>query len=138
MTIKKFADKNNNLDDRGFFVEFLNEDERFSDFKGQIYFTSILRNSSRGSHYHKKRSELFCLIKGKIKIITKNLKTNKVSNEIIDASSLNFKTFIIEPFVAHLFINKYCDESILLSYSNKQYNLNDKDVYKYKLLDEGS
>ena len=137
MTIKVFSRKKNNIDNRGYFVEFLNEDENFLDFRGQIYFTNIKRNCSRGNHYHKKRSELFCLVKGKIRVITKNIKTNKISSKIIDSSNFQFKTFIIQPFVAHTFLNKYCSEAILISYSNKQYKKNEKDVYNYKL-DESS
>lgn len=138
MTFILLNKKNSNKDHRGFFVEFLNESEKKLGLTGQIYFTSINKNCSRGNHYHKKRSEIFCLVKGKIKVITKNIKTNKRRSVLLDASKNYFQTILIEPFNAHLFINIFCEEAIIVSYTDHQYRNNNKDVFSFNLKDENN
>jgi UDP-2-acetamido-2,6-beta-L-arabino-hexul-4-ose reductase len=132
MKINTLKNNNKNIDKRGYLFEFLKEKEHQLSFKGQIYFATIRPGFSRGDHYHKHRSEIFSVISGKFEFIIHDLIKNKKKKIILD-SKKKIDRIIVKPFQVHLFKNIGKNIGIILCYTDKEYKVGDRDVYKFQL-----
>ena len=119
-----------NSDDRGYLIEFLKDDENILNFIGQIYVSSFEPYTKRGDHFHKRRTEIFSVIKGKLVLHTLELKSGL--KEEIELSSENEKLqkIMIPPMTVHTFVNGE-KSSLLLSYTNLLYDKSNTDTFNH-------
>ncbi len=108
-----------NKDKRGWLAEIFRSD-KIGSFK-QIYFATIAPGMSRAGHYHKKKSEWICIIKGRGKI--------KLDKKIISVSGKNLKLIKIEPLIHHAVTNIGKEYLYLVMASTKLYNKKNPDTY---------
>tara|TARA_B110000967_G_C18790729_1_gene513185 strand:+ start:59 stop:451 length:393 start_codon:yes stop_codon:yes gene_type:complete len=80
----------------------------------------------RGEHFHEKTSEIFHVIHGICSF--ELVENNKINKIILD--SKESKAIMIMPKTPHRIIAKK-DNSIVLAITSKEYNVNDKDTFKY-------
>lgn len=106
-------------DERGF----LKEISKGFQWK-QLNHTSTKKGSIRGNHYHKKTLELFYILKGKIELNVKDLKTNEESVHHLQKGSC----FIIEPYEIHTL--KYLTDVETIVLLSEIFNQEDPDIYK--------
>ena len=118
-------------DDRGFLIEFLREDENILNFKGQVYASTISPGDIRGNHYHNEKTEIFCVMKGKLKVLIQQIDSNKIEEYILDSDKDMIDRLLVTPGHAHAFINIGAEEVILLAYGDKVHNHNNPDQYKF-------
>lgn len=85
----------------------------------------------RGNHYHLRKSEWFCVIEGKCKLVVEDVKT-KERKEIIIEGENNFIIKMV-PGKAHSFTNIGKGQMILLALINEVFDKNDPDTYPYKV-----
>jgi dTDP-4-dehydrorhamnose 3,5-epimerase-like enzyme len=114
-------------DERGFLAELLRRDLISEEIK-QIYFSVSKKGSIRGDHFHKKKTEWFCVLSGKAKLVLKSQINDRDYQEII-LSGEDLKMVEIPPFIFHR-IESLTDDMLLLVCASELYKSEDHDTYK--------
>jgi len=117
-----------NVDHRGEFTEFLNNDNF-----GQFSCFSILPGKIRGNHYHHTKLEKFLVLNGKVKFKFIDLSSNL---KFSFAVKYNKKRSIVVntiPGWAHNIKNIGTDTAKLVVWSNEIFDKNNTDTFNYKL-----
>ena len=98
---------------------------------GQLSYILIKPGCSRGDHYHKRKEEWFCCLKGVCEIEITNIKDGTKRKIILNENKKEFLK--INPFENHvvknLDNNKDCE---LIIITDEEYNEDDPDTYKIK------
>jgi len=123
------------IDERGYLAEFLTKNELKKGAKfGHIYFVTFSRPGIvRGNHYHSHKEEHFGLAMGKVRIVIKDIKTNKRKSFILDAQKHQFTRLQIGPNIAHA-VESLSDKAILIDYFSSWYDSGHPDSFKYMLI----
>ncbi len=84
---------------------------------GQISYLIIKPGFSRGNHYHKRKEEWFCCVRGKCKMLLLNVNISKTRELNLDSAR---KEFIkVEPYEVHTLMNtsnsENCELIIVIS-----------------------
>jgi UDP-2-acetamido-2,6-beta-L-arabino-hexul-4-ose reductase len=117
-------------DNRGYLVE--NTDPEIVSGSKHFLYTTTAPGIVRGNHYHEHKIEWFCIIKGKCRFVTEDIKTKHREETIInDTDDILFRT---EPFVAHAMENVGNTEMIFLGFVNEVLDRKKPDTYPYKLI----
>lgn len=111
-----------NGDPRGWLAEVFRSD-KIGSFK-QVYFCTIAPGEIRANHYHKKKSEWICALKGKAEI--------KLNNKIVKVSGENLRLIKIDPFIFHTITNTGKENLYLAVASTKLYNKKNPDTYNHE------
>ena len=111
-----------NMDNRGYLVEIIKE------FTGGQSFFSITKPSiTRGNHYHTRKIERFCVLKGEALI-----KLRKVGSDVVCelyVSGAMPTTIDIPIWYVHNITNTGKDELLTLFWCNEVFDVNDTDTY---------
>ena len=118
-------------DGRGFLIEFLREDENVLNFKGQVYASTMNPGDIRGNHYHNHKTEIFCVMKGKLEVLLSDMSHSKVESFILDSEDSEISRIMVKPRIAHCFINIGEDQAILLAYGDKVHDHDSPDQFEY-------
>lgn len=113
-------------DNRGWLVEILRDDEISGDMK-QIYFSISKPGTIRGNHYHKRKVEWFCVVKGKAKLTLRDNKTKKTKKLVLSGSDP--RVVKIPSNVIHIIENIGRSEMYLISVVNKVFDPDDPDTF---------
>jgi UDP-2-acetamido-2,6-beta-L-arabino-hexul-4-ose reductase len=117
-------------DNRGYLVE--NTGPEIVTGSKHFLYTTTAPGIVRGNHYHKHKIEWFCIIKGKCRLVTEDVKTKHREETIIhDTDDILFRT---EPFVAHAMENIGDTEMIFLGFVNEVLDHKEPDTYPYKVI----
>jgi len=121
-------------DNRGDLVVFLKNSELDLDKKkfGQIYFVSFNKKGVvRGNHYHKRWSEWFGVVSGKVKVVLRDIRTGENCVIILNEKTDRYTRLAIGPYIGHSFksLTRY---AALINYADSQWSA--KDTYAIKLL----
>lgn len=122
--------------DSGFYPKKINlkTDERGSLFEiikgysgGQTFTSSTKPGITRGNHYHTRKIERFCVIKGKADICIRRVNDDKVYTFSVDGEN---PVYIDMPtFFTHNITNTGQDELLTIFWSNEIFDPNDTDTY---------
>ncbi|OGL46726.1 MAG: hypothetical protein A2W05_07800 [Candidatus Schekmanbacteria bacterium RBG_16_38_10] len=113
-------------DERGRLFEIIKFEEG-----GQIFFSTTRPCAIRGNHYHTRKIERFCIIKGEAVVRLRRIGTEKVIEYFI---SKNEPTFIEIPvFHAHNIENIGKEDLYTLIWSNELFNPDDADTFFEKV-----
>ena len=108
-------------DERGWLVEILRREHLEPDAAfGQIYVTCALPGQAKGSHYHTRKTEWFCVLRGACALDLLDPKTGRRETLALDEASL--RTVKIPPGVAHRFRNTGAEALLLLIYSSEPFH----------------
>ena len=127
--VKKLDKK---VDSRGWFAEVirledLDKHEKF----GQIHISIAKPGQIKGQHYHARKTEWFCVLKGRGLLILIDKKTRQKKKIVVGEDIMvNIK---IPPGVWHAIENKGKDDLYLLAYISEPFNPNDPDTYYEEL-----
>jgi UDP-2-acetamido-2,6-beta-L-arabino-hexul-4-ose reductase len=113
-------------DARGWLIEVLRGDVIGEEIK-HIHFSISKPNAVRGKHYHKRKIEWFCVVKGIAKLILEDLNT-KESKELI-LSEENLLLVEIHPYIVHTLQNIGNSDMCLIAIVNEVFNPKDPDTY---------
>ena len=119
--LKKLADK------RGWLAEIFRPEDVNKTIKGQICITVAEPGMIKANHYHKKKYEWYFAVKGKMRLVLKDMKTGKKEEFVL--SDRNLRIMEIPPYVAHGFKNIGKDNLYLLIYNDEPYHKEDPDTY---------
>lgn len=120
-------------DDRGFLIEFLREDEKFLNFKGQIYASTIAPGTVRGNHYHEHKTEVFAVMKGKLRVLVQHINGGDIKEYILHGYDENIERVVVEPNYAHTFINDGDEEVVLLAWGDQVHDHSGPDQYHHEI-----
>jgi dTDP-4-dehydrorhamnose 3,5-epimerase-like enzyme len=121
-------------DVRGDLIVFLKSGELPSKKKkfGQIYFVTFKKKGIvRGNHYHKKWSEWFGIVAGKLQVVVENVKTKERKTMIIDEKEHKYVRLDIGPDIAHAF-KSLSPYAALVNYADSEWSTSD--TFPYKLI----
>lgn len=121
-------------DERGFLIEFLREDEGFMNFKGQVYASTIAPDTIRGNHFHEHKTEIFAVMKGKMRVLLQHKSGGEISEHILDSSGKDIQRIVIEPNIAHTFINIGGEEAVLLAWGDQVHDHSGPDQYVHNIV----
>lgn len=105
---------------------------RTKDLKfGQINLLVINSECSRGGHYHTRKEEWFCCIRGQCRMDLQNIYSLETMDMLLDETTREF--IKVEPFWSHTLTNlsdeKVCDIIIIIS---EEYIESDPDTFKFE------
>src|SRR3989344_4037192 len=99
-------------DERGWLTEVIrNEDVNNSSF-GLIHITTAKPGFTKGGHFHKRKTEWFCVIRGEGLLFLKDLKSGEERN--LNLGEENMSLVKIPPLIFHSIKNTGNDEMYLL------------------------
>jgi len=121
-------------DERGWVAEVLRFESISNKKKefGQIYMTTANPGFVKGNHYHIRKTEWFCVIRGKALLLLKDRKTGEEKEISMSGSELRIVEIPIN--VIHAIKNVGKDEMHLLAYIDESYNSSDPDTFMEKIL----
>ena len=113
-------------DDRGGLFEVVKEDKG-----SQIFFSTTKPGIVRGNHYHTRKQEKFCVVKGEAIIRLRRIGTDK----IIEYKVSGDKPVVVEMpiFYTHNIENVGSGELCTLFWTNELFNPNDSDTFFEKV-----
>jgi UDP-2-acetamido-2,6-beta-L-arabino-hexul-4-ose reductase len=116
-----------NIDHRGEFTEFLNNDNF-----GQFSFFSILPGKIRGNHYHHTKLEKFVVLNGTVRFKFINLSTNLKFSLVVKDNKKKSVVVNTIPGYAHNIKNIGTDIAKLVVWSNEVFDKNNADTFSYE------
>ena len=123
-SIEIFAEKHR--DKRGWLAEIFRND-LVGEFK-QVYVSTLKQGMVRGNHYHKEKTEWFCVIMGKGKLTL--WRDDDVEVIVMSDKDKSLKLIEVLPFVKHKIENVGKKKMILLSCSSTLYDRDEPDTYE--------
>ena len=114
-------------DNRGWLAEIFRPDDVNKTIKGQITITTAYPGIVKANHYHKRKLEWYCVIKGKMKLVLKEMSTGKKEEMILSDDKL--KILKIGPNIAHGFKNIGNEMLFVLMYIDDPFDPNDPDTF---------
>lgn len=124
ITIKKL---NLKKDKRGWLAEIVRPEDVGGTGFGQILVTTASRAEIKGNHYHKRKTEWYCVIRGKAMLTIIDNKT-KEQKELFMGDD-NMVLVKIPPHHFHAIKNIGKKEMYLMVYISEAFDLNDQDTY---------
>lgn len=113
-------------DERGYLLEILRSDEINEDIQ-QIYFSTSKHGAVRGGHYHKKKVEWFCVVKGKAKLVLEDNDLKEKEEMILSGD--NPSIIKVPPNISHVIENIGDNEMHLIVISNEVFDPHDTDTF---------
>ena len=120
-------------DGRGRLAEILRSDEKFFEKFGQIYVTTALPGVVKAWHYHKKQSDHFFCIFGKMRIGLYDSRQNSPSYKQTQEIIMTFEEPVllkIPPLVYHGFKCISKDEAAVINIPTALYNYKEPDEHR--------
>lgn len=115
------------IDERGWFAEVLRQENLTNKEFGQMSITVAYPGQTKGKHYHTRKTEWYCVIKGESELILTDNKTKKTKK--INISGKKIGIVEIPPNVFHAIKNIGKEEMILLVYCDESFNKKDQDTF---------
>ena len=125
ITIKSLDIKN---DARGWLSEIIRAEDVDHKKFGQVLITTANPGETKGNHYHKRKTEWYCIIKGR-GILTMINRNNEEKKEI-KLGEKNMVLVKIPPNHFHYIKNIGKKEMLLLVYVDEVFNSSDPDTYR--------
>ncbi len=113
-------------DERGTFSELVR-----SNCKGQFSFSTTNKKFIRGNHFHTKKIERFSVIKGKAKILLRNIGSNDILEYVLDGNEPSYVD--IPVWFTHSIENIGSETLITTFWTNEFYDMNDTDTFFQKV-----
>jgi len=120
-------------DERGFLMEILRCDDPLFNKFGQVYMTTAKPGYVKAWHYHKKQTDNFVCVKGKIRVgLYDGREHSKTKGEVQEVIlSLDDPILLqIPPQVFHGFESNWDEESIIINIPTELYSYKTPDEYR--------
>jgi len=127
------------LDDRGFLMEMLREDEPIFEQFGQIYITGCRRGVAKGWHYHKEQIDHFICVGGTALVVLYDPREDSPTRGMVQEFILQAPPhqepapvlIKIPRMVVHGFTAHECDEARIINVPTLPYRYVNPDEYRY-------
>lgn len=98
-----------------------------SEMKGQFFVTTAKPGLTKGHHYHTRKTEWFCVIRGTGELHLEHMETGEKQTVVMGET--NMVTVEISPRYYHYLENVGKEEMILLVYVSEPFNPADTDTF---------
>src|SRR3989338_1168505 len=115
------------VDGRGWLAEIFRPGDVNNTMNGQVTITTAHPGIVKANHYHKKMNEWYCVIKGKMHLVLKDMKSGEKKEIMLSEDDL--KIIKISPGLAHGFRNVGDDMLFVLMYIERPFDPNDPDTF---------
>lgn len=115
-------------DERGWLAEVIKTEDVGNSPFGLIHITTAKAGYTKGGHFHKRKTEWFCVIKGEGELFLKDLKSNEEKNLKLREEDMSLVK--IPPFIFHSIKNVGEGDMYLLAYVSEGFDPNDPDTYR--------
>lgn len=115
-------------DSRGWLSEILRPEDLVKKKFGQIFITVAYPDQTKGVHYHKRKTEWYCVIKGRGLVTVINNKTRK--KQEIEIGEQNMVLVKIPPNNIHWIKNTGSENMYVLIYIDEEFNPLDSDTFQ--------
>ena len=95
---------------------------------GQLSILTVAPMRQRGGHYHKRKREWFCCIRGECYIVLNNPEGKQMRSLTLDEGNREF--VVVEPYEVHTVMNLSDKACELLVISSEEYDPDDTDTYR--------
>ena len=127
------------LDDRGFLMEMLREDEPIFEHFGQVYITGCRRGVAKGWHYHKEQIDHFICVGGTALVVLYDPREDSPTRGMVQEFVLQTPPqqdpapvlIKIPRMVVHGFTAHECDEARIINVPTLPYRYVNPDEYRY-------
>ncbi len=120
-------------DERGKLMEMLRCDDQIFKKFGQVYMTTTKPGYVKAWHYHKKQTDNFVCVKGKIRVgLYDDREDSKTKGEVQEFILTLDKPILLQipPQVFHGFESNHTEESIVINIPTEPYNHETPDEYR--------
>ena len=120
-------------DERGWVTEIIRKEEliRTKEF-GQIMITAAHPGYVKGNHYHTRKCEWYCVVKGEARLVLLDMRTGEQEELALSESKLTLVR--IPPQVSHAIENVGKEMMQVLIYIDEPYDQKDPDTFHQKVL----
>ena len=120
-------------DERGWLAEIIRKEElvRSKEF-GQFMVTTANPGYVKGNHYHARKFEWFCVLKGEARLILVNNQSGEREELMLRGNQL--KTVRVPPQVSHAIENVGTEMVYVLIYTDEPFNEEDPDTFYEKIV----
>jgi len=119
------------IDERGWLLEILRDDEIEEEIK-QVYYSTSKPGIIRGNHFHKRKVEWFSVVKGKAKLILEDNESKKREELVLSDDEPTIVK--ITPNVSHAIQNIGYDEMHLIVIVNEVFDPHATDTFYVNLI----
>lgn len=96
---------------------------------GQVHYITSKPGVTRGKHYHTRKTEEFCVIKGKAELRLKNIKTK--NEKIYNLNGNTPELIQVKAGIVHELTNTGKEEMVCLVWCSEVFNPKDTDTIPY-------
>lgn len=114
-------------DHRGWLAEIIRPEDVYNKTFGQVLVTTASPGKVKGNHYHKRKTEWYCVISGKGLLSLRDNSTKKVVD--IEVNGHDMKLIEIPPNHFHSIKNIGDKDMYLLAYVNEPFDPKDPDIF---------
>ncbi|MDG6962106.1 MAG: cupin domain-containing protein [Nitrososphaerota archaeon] len=114
-------------DNRGWLAELLRSEDTGAHQFGQIIVTTARTGQTKGNHYHLRKREWYCIVKGKGKLSVMNRKTREIAELVMGED--NMVTVEIPIGTLHWITNTSEEEMVLIVYTDEPFKPEDPDTF---------
>jgi dTDP-4-dehydrorhamnose 3,5-epimerase len=127
------------IDDRGFLMEMLREDDPMYERFGQVYITACKRGVAKAWHYHRQQTDHFVCVAGTALVALYDGREESPTRGTVQEFSLPAPPsqdaepllLRIPPLVVHGFTAIRCEEARLINIPTRPYRYDAPDEYRY-------
>ena len=127
MQLKEIKDLTVHTDQRGWLAEIFRPNDVDNNIKGQFLITTAHPGIVKGNHYHARKHEWYCVMKGQMTLALVDTKTRKREEVVLTDKKLQIVK--INPNVSHGFKNTGNEMAYLLIYIDETFDKNDPDTF---------
>lgn len=118
-------------DYRGWLIELIRPEDVKNKLFGQVLVTAAYPGQTKGGHYHAKKTEWYCAIKGEGLLTITNIKTEK--SVTYKLGEKNIKLVKIPPNYAHSIKNIGKEEMLVIAYVDEAFSAMDPDTFPFEV-----
>lgn len=125
LTVKKMQVKK---DARGFLIEILRQKDLKRKMFGHLILSVAHPGQTKGGHFHKRKHEWFCVIKGKALLEVVNNRTGETASVVMGDNAMVLVK--IYPHHTHTIKNVGSEDMYLLAYTDEAFHAKDEDTFR--------
>jgi UDP-2-acetamido-2,6-beta-L-arabino-hexul-4-ose reductase len=118
---------NKRQDERGWLAEILRGEDVEPKAFGQLIVTTALPGKSKGNHYHLRKREWYCVVRGKALLLISSLDMKE--RQTLEMSAENPLLVEVPRGYLHTISNIGDEEMILIAYTNEPFDPDDQDTF---------
>jgi UDP-2-acetamido-2,6-beta-L-arabino-hexul-4-ose reductase len=100
---------------------------------GQVYVTAALPGQSKGGHWHERKTEWFCAVRGRGLFETRDPRSGDSDSLLLDAGCP--AVVCVPPGVAHRFVNTGSEPLVLVIYASEPFDPEHPDAVPFAFPD---